>query len=207
MKLQLDSKRRSVIKYLPKKELAKLMPLADFKSVSQVLADPKRHAFFVKQMKDPNSCIAKAVKQGTKTHRALETGQAKDKLEQACLESFEREILVDIDEVWGREEWVAHPLAYKGKFDGVGIYKGKLTLFDYKKTNKRKTKSQLKGYFSQLAAYKQAHEHLYSEHSIERVAIFNIYGTEAESIGSQVVELTQDELSNSTDFFNNRCAS
>jgi len=207
MKPQLDSKRRSVIQYLPKKEIAKLMPLADFKSVSQVLSDPQKDAFFKRQIKDPTSCIAKAVKQGTKTHKALETGQAKDELGQACLDFFERDILVDIDEIWGQEEWVAHPLAYKGKFDGVGIFQGKLTLFDYKKTNKRKVKSQLKGYFSQLAAYKQAHEHLYTGHTIEQVAIFNIFGTQPDEIGTQVVTLTPEEIAEYTSIFNNRCGS
>ena len=207
MKLNLESKKRRVIQYLSKKELNKLMPLSEFKSVSQVLTDPKRDAYFRQQIRNPNSCLAKAVNQGTKIHRVLETGHAEDDLGQACLNSFESSILIDIDEIWGQEEWVAHPLAYKGKFDGVGVYRGKLTLFDYKKTNKRKTKSQMAGYFSQLAAYKQAHEHLYSEHPIEQVAIFNIYGTKAESVGAHVVELTLSELTESTSTFNSRCAS
>ncbi len=204
MKKLLQSKKRSVIEYLPKKELAKLMPLTDFKSVTEVLSDPKKRSFFKKQMNDPNSCMAKAVKQGTKTHKALETGQAKDELIQACLDFFERDILIDVDEIWGQEEWVAHPLAYKGKFDGVGIFRGKLTLFDYKKTNKRKTKSQLKGYFSQLAAYKQAHEHLYQMWPIEQLAIFNIHGTSVDSLGAEAVVLEPSEVAQFTESFNAR---
>ena len=54
---------------------------------------------------------------------------------------------------FGARRMLAHPLGYKGKFDGVGIFRGKLTLFDHKKTNKPKTGSSLTGYFKQLMAY------------------------------------------------------
>lgn len=201
MKLQLKTKQ--VIDYLPKKELAKQLPLTSYKSVSQVLSNPKQAAWIKAQMKDKNSPMAKAAKQGTRTHRALETGETKDAFTAACLDHFERSILIDLDEVWGQEEWLAHPLGYKGKFDGVGIFRGRLTLFDHKKTNKRKTMSGLQGYFKQLAAYKQAHEHLY-DHAIEQVAIFNIYGKTTEELGTEVTILTPDQVFGFTKAFNDR---
>lgn len=202
MKLQLKTK--NVIEYLPKRELAKLFPLTEFQSVTKVLSDPKKAAWIKTQMKDKNSAMAKATRQGTKTHRALETGEAKDALTAACLEAFEQNILVDLDEVWGQEEWLAHPFGYKGKFDGVGIFRGKLTLFDHKKTNTRKTKSGLTGYFKQLVAYKQAHEHLYGDHKIEQLAIFNIFGKTADEIGTDVTVLTFDEEARFLAEFNER---
>ena len=194
----------NVINYLPKKEIARLMPIADYKSVTQVLSDPKQIAFFKSQIKDPNSAMAKAVKQGTKTHKLLETGEAKCEFDQLCLDAFDFGIGTDLDEVWGQEEFLAHPLGYKGKFDGVGIFRGKLTLFDHKKTNKRKPKSALKGYFKQLAAYKQAHEHIYWSWPIEQLAVFNIYGTDAESLGAEATVLSLEDIDRYTAEFNGR---
>ena len=202
MKLQLNLKQ--VIDYLPKKELTKVLPLGDFQSVSQVLSDPARAAWMKSQYRDKNSPIAKASRQGTKTHKALETGEAKDLFTQACLDAFQRDILIDLDEVWGQEEWLAHPLGYKGKFDGVGIFRGKLTLFDHKKTNKRKTNSGLTGYYKQLAAYKQAHEYLYVGHKIEQVAVFNIFGKTIDEVGTSVTLLTPEEVEMYTTEFNGR---
>lgn len=202
MKLQLNTKK--VIEYLPKKELSKILPLSDYRSVSQCLRDPKKEAWFKTQLKDKNSPMSKACLQGTRTHKALETGEAKDALTAACLGAFERDILIDLDEVWGQEEWLAHPLGYKGKFDGVGVFRGKLTLFDHKKTNVRKALSGLKGYFKQLAAYKQAHEYLYEGHKIEQVAVFNIFGKTIDEVGTSVTLLTPEEVEMYTTEFNGR---
>ena len=202
MKLQLNIKK--VIEYLPKRELSKLLPIADYKSVSQVLSDPKNDAWMKEQRKDPNSAISKACRQGTRTHKALQDGSAKDAITSRCLEVFDRDILSDIDEIWGQEEWVAHPLGYKGKFDGICIYQGKLTLFDHKKTNTRKTLSGLTGYFKQLSAYKQAHEYLYKKHKIEQIAIFNIFGKTVDEIDTRVTILTPGQVEASTAQFNGR---
>ena len=205
MKLQL--KTNQVIKYLTKKELSKQMPLGEYKSVSQVLAKP-RSAWLSTQYKDPNSVVSKARAQGVATHKALETvitksrtTIAKDLLIEAGLLAFEKDILVDLDEVWGQEEWLAHPLGYKGRFDGVGIFRGKLTIFDHKRTNVRKTGS---GYYKQLAAYKQAHEYLYPEHTIEQVAVFNIFGKTADAVGTNVITLDVDQLTSHLEYFNGR---
>ena len=74
------------------------------------------------------------------SHKALETGVIEDDYTQKVVEVFRKDILTDIDEVWAQEKSLIHDKhKYCGKFDGIGIYKGKLTLFDYKKTNKPKT--------------------------------------------------------------------
>ena len=46
----------------------------------QWLKDEKEEVFFKRAMKNPNSCVAKAVRAGTSAHRALETGVSKRKL-------------------------------------------------------------------------------------------------------------------------------
>ena len=202
----LKSKLRPVVSYLPKKELAKLFPLQEFRSVTQVVSDPRRTEWFKKEVTtNPEGCVAKAVRNGTRTHAALEKGVAKDELSQAVLSAFNREIAIDLDEVWGLEEWLAHPLRFKGRFDGVGVYRGKVTLFDHKKTNKRKTLPQVKGYFNQLAAYKMAHEHLYPQVQIEQVAVLNLWGTDPSNVGAQSFVLSAKEAAAYESFIADRC--
>ena len=204
LKLQLEAKKVDAIPYFTKKQLSGMLPITDYRSVSQVLADPGKSEWFKAQLRNPQSAMAKACKQGTKTHKALETGEAKDAFTAACLSRFESDILIDLDEIWGQEEWLAHPLGYKGKFDGVGIFRGKLTLFDHKKTNKRKAMSGLGGYFNQLTAYRQAHWFLYPDFFIEQVAIFNIFGKTEDELGTEVTILTPDQMATFTDEFNDR---
>ena len=200
MKLHLPTKK--VVSYLPKKELAKLFPISDYRSVTQVLSPPKKNEWLKAQLKDRSSPMAKATRQGALTHKALESGESKDAFINACLTRFEKEILVDLEEVWGQEEWLAHPLGYKGKFDGVGVFRGKVTLFDHKKTNARKTPKALLGWFKQLAAYHQAHAFLYPDHPIEQIAIFNIFGKTEAELGTKVSVLTADETLEQTKLFN-----
>ncbi len=200
MKLNLPI--RDVVSYIPKKELAKRFPISDFRSVTQVLSPPKKNEWLKAQLKDPTSAMAKATRQGTLTHQALETGESKDAFISACLDRFQQEILIDLDEVWGQEEWLAHPLGYKGKFDGVGVFRGKVTLFDHKKTNKRKSPKQLISWFQQLAAYHQAHSFLYPDHPIEQIAIFNIFGKTEDELGTRVTTLDGQEIMAQTTQFN-----
>jgi len=203
MKLKLPTKQ--VISYIPKKELAKLFPISDYRSVTQVINSSKPKNPWVKAaMKDPNSSFSKATRRGTALHKAIDSGEAKDSFQAACLSVFESNILIDLEEVWGQEEWLAHPLEYKGKFDGVGVFRGKVTLFDHKKTNTKKSPKQLLGWFKQLAAYHQAHTFLYPDHPIEQIAIFNIFGRTEEELGTKVSILNQEETSTQTLLFNDQ---
>ena len=195
MKLSLlENKKVDKVDYLTKKQLADILPINDFPSVTTVLKDPKQDAIFRALLKDKNSELSKSVKRGTAAHKAFETGEVKDKLTQAVVDAFAADILPDLDEVYGQEQWVAHPTCYKGKFDLLCVYQGKLTLADYKKTNKRKTHKAMESYYSQLMAYKQAHEYLYPNHPIEQVAIFNIFGKQPEEVDTNVTVLTDDEM-------------
>jgi len=156
-----------------------------------------------KLLRDPNSEMAKATAKGRKFHKALETGVIEDAYTQKVVEVFRKDILADIDEVWAQEKSIIHDdHKYCGKFDGVGIYKGKLTLFDYKKTNRPKTtNSSMRNYLIQLCAYKNAHDAMYVDFPIEQVAIFNMYGKTVDEIGSNIKILNEKEIEEHTDRF------
>ena len=122
----------------------------------------REKAIFDAQMRDKNSATYKAVVAGRRAHHTLEHDTAQDEFQEALLETYNRDIGVDVDEVWAKEMGlvsVAHK--YKGKFDGVGIFRGKPTVWDYKKTNKIKTPSGVKKYLKQCAAYAIAHNEMY----------------------------------------------
>ena len=175
-------------------------------SVTKVIrsSKTKREQTKLKELlRDPNSELAKATKRGRKAHKAFETGVIEDAHTQRVVDVFKRDILVDIDEVWGQEKSIIHNKhEYCGIFDGIGIYKGKLTLFDYKKTNKpKKNISDVRNYLLQLCAYKKAHDSMYPDFEIEQVVLFNIYGKLIDEIATNIKTLTKDEIDEHTDRF------
>ena len=175
-------------------------------SVTKVIfaSKTKREQTKLKELlRDPNSEMAKATAKGRKVHKAFETGVIEDAFTQKVIDVFKRDILNDIDEVWAQEKSIIHDHhKYCGKFDGVGIYKGKLTLFDYKKTNKPKlTNSSMRNHLLQLCAYKKAHDSMYQDYQIEQVVLFNMYGKTIDDVGSNVKILTEDEVNDNTDRF------
>jgi len=154
----------------------------------------REKAIFDAQMRDKTSPVYKAVMKGRFAHKALEDNEAKDKFNQTILEVFDRDIGVDIDETWAKEMGlVSVTHKYKGKFDGVGVYRGRETVWDYKKSNKIKTPSGVKKYLKQCAAYAIAHNEMY-ESNIDQIAIFNIGGVKVEEISTRVFtfDLTDD---------------
>ena len=168
--------------------LTKLYQAREFPSPSKIFSalNVKQTAFFRKAIKDPNSALTKAVRSGTKIHKVLEDNKATSLFEQTVLDCFNEQIGVDIDEVWAKEKGlVSQSKRYKGKFDGVGIFRGKLTVWDYKKTNKLKTGSQIKNYVKQLGAYAHAHDEMYGS-KVEQVCLFNIAGMTNEDVVSKV---------------------
>jgi hypothetical protein len=191
----LQSKQVLEIDYLSRKFLTKEYPeLIKAPSVTQWLKDSKSDAFFRHQMKNPNSVIAKAVKAGKNAHSALETGNAKSEMDEAVLSCFNDDIMPDIDKIVGREQTLVHPVGYNGKFDLMCQFRGEYTIIDYKKTNKKRTPSTLKSYFMQLMAYRFAHNWLYPSHTITQVGVVNLYGTDSDSIKSNVTVLTESQM-------------
>ena len=69
--------------------------------------------------------------------------------------------LGDLEEVWGTEVTLYYPGLYAGATDVVGIYNGRESIIDFKQTNKPKQREWIGDYFTQLAAYAMAHNHVY----------------------------------------------
>ena len=69
--------------------------------------------------------------------------------------------LGDLEEVWGSEVTLYYPGLYAGQTDVVGVYGGRPAIIDFKQTNKPKQREWIDDYFTQLAAYAMAHNHVY----------------------------------------------
>ena len=69
--------------------------------------------------------------------------------------------LGDLEEVWGTEVTLFYPGLYAGATDVVGIYNGRESIIDFKQTNKPKQREWIGDYFTQLAAYAMAQNHVY----------------------------------------------
>ena len=174
--------------YLTLPAATKKFAAKDFPSPSKVWAtlNKREKAIFDAQMRDKNSATYKAVIAGRRAHHTLEHDTAKDEFQEALLETYNRDIGVDVDEVWAKEMGlvsVSHK--FKGKFDGVGVFRGEPMVWDYKKTNKLKTPSGVKKYLKQCSAYAIAHNEMYDT-SISKIAIFNIGGKTIEELSTRV---------------------
>jgi len=174
--------------YLTLPAAVKKFAAKEFPSPTKIWAtlNKREKAIFDAQMRDKNSAVYKAVMKGRFAHTALENNEAKDTFNQRILESFNRDIGIDIDATWAKEMGVVSVThKYKGKFDGVGVFRGRETVWDYKKTNKIKTPSGVKKYLKQCAAYAIAHNEMYGS-EIDQIAIFNIGGKVVDEISTRV---------------------
>ena len=175
--------------YLTLPAATKKFAAKEFPSPTKIWAtlNKREKAIFDAQMQDKNSAVYKAVIAGRRAHQTLEHDDAqKDAFQEALLETYNKDIGIDIDETWAKEMGlVSSKYKYKGKFDGVGIFRGKQTVWDYKKTNKIKTPSGVKKYLKQCAAYAIAHNEMYDT-DINQIAIFNIGGKTIDELGTRV---------------------
>ena len=199
-----------MFEYLSLGAATKKYAAKEFPSPSKIWAtlNKREKAIFDAQMRDKNSAVYKAVMNGRRAHTALENNEAKDAFNQRILESFERDIGVDIDATWAKEMGVVSTRhKYKGKFDGVGVFRGRETVWDYKKTNKIKTPSGVKKYLKQCAAYAIAHNEMYDS-NIDQIAIFNIGGKTVDEISTRVFtydlseDIKQEWLNDVTRYWN-----
>ena len=69
--------------------------------------------------------------------------------------------LNDCSEVYGVEATLYYPGLYAGSVDLVASYKDKLSIIDFKQTNKPKQREWIGDYFLQMAAYGMAHDAVY----------------------------------------------
>jgi hypothetical protein len=196
--------------YMSLQAAVKKYAAKEFPSPTKIWAtlNKREKAIFDAQMLDKNSAVYKAVVAGRRAHNALENDEAKDAFNQRILETFEQDIGIDIDTTWAKEQGlVSVKHRYKGKFDGVGVFRGRETVWDYKKTNKIKTPSGVKKYLKQCAAYAIAHNEMYDS-KIDQIAIFNIGGKTIDEISTRVFtydlseDIKQEWLNDVTRYWN-----
>lgn len=68
-----------------------------------------------------------------------------------------------VEEIYGQEQilW-SNKLKYAGRTDMVGIWKGNLSIIDFKTSKKPKASLEIKDYFIQCAGYATAHNEMYN---------------------------------------------
>ena len=69
--------------------------------------------------------------------------------------------LNDCSEIYGIEATLYYPGLYAGSVDLVAKYKDKVSIIDFKQTNKPKQREGIGDYFLQMAAYGMAHDAVY----------------------------------------------
>ena len=104
---------------------------------------------------------------GTAMHKYLEdliSGQRSLDLTEIGQEATRMaEIIVerglnDCSEIYGIEAVLYYPDLYAGSVDLVAKYKDKVSIIDFKQTNKPKQREWIEDYFLQMAAYGMAHD-------------------------------------------------
>ena len=69
--------------------------------------------------------------------------------------------LNDCSEIYGIEATLFYPGLYAGSVDLIAKYKDKVSIIDFKQTNKPKQREWIGDYFLQMAAYGMAHDAVY----------------------------------------------
>ena len=130
-------------------------------------------------IKEAERVTNEAAVRGTAMHKYLEDlilGQRSMDLTpvgqnaQSMAEVIVDQGLNDCSEIYGVEAVLYYPGLYAGSVDLVGNYKDKLSIIDFKQTNKPKQKEWIGDYFLQMAAYGMAHDAVYGT-SIEQGVI------------------------------------
>ena len=120
--------------------------------------------------KEADKIKNEAAARGTAMHKYLEDlilgqrsldltnlGQQAQKMAEIIVERG----LNDCSEIYGTEAVLYYPGLYAGSCDLVAKYKDKVSIIDFKQTNKPKQKEWIGDYFLQMAAYGMAHDAVY----------------------------------------------
>ena len=122
---------------------------------------------------------------GSNVHNALENylqdkqweisddGSYISKTSIRILESFIKNLVTDINEVWGLESGLILDGLYAGTADCIGIYNGEESLVDFKTAKKVKPKEWIEDYFLQCSAYANAHNVMFGT-EIQQVVILMV---------------------------------
>ena len=146
-------------------------------TILQATQSPEKKAILAKWKQKVGEIKAESIKneagnRGTIMHRIIEgyitgeghadlsdMGQAAGTMAQTI---FKEGLKGRMDEVWGSEITLYYPGLYAGATDLVGIYEGREAIIDFKQSNKPKRREWLEDYFTQMAAYAMAHNHVYN---------------------------------------------
>ena len=120
---------------------------------------------------EASKITAEAAARGTSMHLYLENyclGQGYlDMTDVGNVAKHMAEKIVDkgidnrLTEIYGNEATLYYPGLYAGSVDLVGQLDGKITIIDFKQTNKPKQREWIGDYFLQMAAYGMAHDAVY----------------------------------------------
>ncbi len=145
-------------------------------TILQATQSPEKKAILAKWKQKVGEIKAESIKneagnRGTIMHRIIEgyitgeghadlsdMGQAAGTMAQTI---FKEGLKGRMDEVWGSEIKLYYPGLYAGATDLVGIYEGEEAIIDFKQSNKPKRREWIEDYFTQMAAYAMAHNHVY----------------------------------------------
>jgi len=146
-------------------------------TILQATQSPEKKAILAKWKQKVGETKAESIKneagnRGTIMHRIIEgyitgeghadlspMGQAAGLMGQTI---FKEGLKGRMDEVWGSEITLYYPDLYAGATDLVGIYEGEEAILDFKQSNKPKRREWIEDYFTQMAAYAMAHNHVYN---------------------------------------------
>lgn len=112
--------------------------------------------------------VTEAANRGTRMHSYLESYILSDDMKPLPSNPFGHaswfmaaEVILkglsNVDEFWGTEVPVYYSGLYAGTTDCLGLWKGRPAIMDFKQSNKIKKKEYIADYFTQLAAYAEAH--------------------------------------------------
>ena len=100
----------------------------------------------------------------------LDDGSFVSKTSILILKTFIKNLISDINEVWGLEAGLILDGLYAGPADCIGFYKGEESLIDFKTAKKVKPKEWIEDYFLQCSAYANAHNVMYGT-NIKQIVI------------------------------------
>ena len=120
--------------------------------------------------KEADKIKSEAAARGTAMHKYLEDlilgqrsldltnlGQQAQKMAEIIVERG----LNDCSEIYGTEAVLYYPGLYAGSCDLIAKYKDKVSIIDFKQTNKPKQREWIGDYFLQMGAYGMAHDAVY----------------------------------------------
>mgnify|MGYP003632635029 CR=1 FL=1 len=112
-----------------------------------------------------------------------------------------------LTEIYGNEATLYYPGLYAGSVDLVGQLDGKITIIDFKQTNKPKQREWIGDYFLQMAAYGMAHDAVYDT-AIEQGVILmcskDLYYQEFKIEGEEYRQAKHEFLRRLDKFHNNK---